>query len=120
MERTNIFFFLVFLEGKKHERHLWVTNEGPVGDERSSRGHKSLCETFAEGFALVGELGHAGVSAAHLGGEKGALGCRESCPWSGVRDKSRGTLGASFSLWEVNGRGLIHCFRAGSVFWLLS
>lgn len=68
------------MEGKKYERHLWVNNEGPVGDERSSRGHKSLCETFAEGFALVEELGRAGVSAAllGLGGEKGGLGCRKS------------------------------------------
>lgn len=69
--------------------------------------------------------GRAGVRATHLGldGEKGGL-CwdwaAENPPWSGVRHKIRGRLGASFSLWEVNGRGLVHCFSAGSVFWLLS
>lgn len=59
---------------------------------------------------LVEELGFAGVSAADFGldGEKGGL-CwgwaAESPPWSGVRDKIRAGLEASFSLWEVNGRG---------------
>lgn len=67
----------MFLEGKKHERHLWVTNGG---DEGSFWGGKDRSETFAEGFALDGgwlveELGLAGVRAAHLGldGEKGGL-----------------------------------------------
>lgn len=114
----------MFLEGKKHERHLWVTNEGPVGDEKNSWEDKGLSETFAERFGLDGvwlveELGLAGINADHLGlaGEKG-----DQCwGWAAVShvlgqasDKSRGTfgrLGASFSLWEVNGRGLVRCFQ---------